>query len=109
MSAGTAIPEDRFREALARPRCWQAVADAFSVIEEDLQGQEELIGRNLAMRNQVARFLMSVDLHLGRPSELARSRFSSASPKKPMTLAEAYAFVSRLSMAWAALRQRAAA
>ncbi len=30
MSAGTAIPEDRFREALARPRCWQAVADAFS-------------------------------------------------------------------------------
>jgi len=85
-----------------------AVGD-ISVIEEDLQGQEELIGRNLAMRNQVARFLMSVDLHLGRPSELARSRFSSASPKKPMTLAEAYAFVSRLSMAWAALRQRAAA
>lgn len=109
MSAGTSTPEDRFREAIARPRSWQAVADAFSVIEEDLQGQEELISRNLAMPNQVVRFMMSVDLHLGRLSEHASSRISPASPKKPMTLAEAYAFVSRLSMAWVALRQRAAA
>lgn len=108
MSQVTMSPEDQVQEALTRPRTWEAVAEAFNVIAEDFQGAEELIRRNLAMKNQVARFLVSADQQLGREPAFKSSRFGLAVPKKPMTLAEAYAFVSRLSMAWGALRQRAA-
>ncbi len=109
MSPGTASPEDLVREVLARSRSWDAVAGAFSVIAEDLQWPAKMTGRDLAMRNQVARFLVSADRHLGRVPEVSTSQFGATSPKRLMTLAEAYAFVTRLSMAWRAQRQRAAA
>lgn len=109
MNLATSSPEDQVQEALARPRTWEAVAEAFNVIAYDLHGTEELIRRNLAMKNQVTRFLMSADQCLGKEPAFKRSRFGLAAPKKPMTVAEAYAFVARLSMAWRAQRQRAAA
>lgn len=78
------------------------------MIEKDLQGSGQLGSSRLAMANQIARFQWSVALQVGACDAVAASRFEAPVPKRPMTLAEAYAFVSRLAMAWTALRQRAA-
>jgi hypothetical protein len=97
--------EGLVREALNEPRSWQAVVDAYLIVEADVKGHAEIQRLHLASRGQLARFMFSVEMQAGR-ALMGAAAFRIEVPRRLMTLAEAYAFVSRLCMAWIAHKQR---